>query len=96
MYIYGANSGSKYTEVDSNRRLEHRNRRRKSEETKYMVISINIQGRQNSDYTYVRVKTFPRLDPIIIDDNIDNNQSILRGKGYPRSNSVYIWSKFRK
>lgn len=40
VYISGANSGSKYTEVDSNRRLEHRNRRRKSEETKYMVISI--------------------------------------------------------
>ena len=40
MYIYGANSGSKYTEVDSNRRLEHRNRRRKSEEEKYMGISI--------------------------------------------------------
>ena len=56
----------------------------------------NVKGRQNSYYTYIRVKTFPKLDPIIIDDNIDNNQSILRGKGYPRSNSVYIWSKFRK
>ena len=56
----------------------------------------NVKGRQNSAYTYIRVKTFPKLDPITIDDNIDNNQSILRGKGYPRSNSVYIWSKFRK
>ena len=38
--MYGANSGSKYTEVDSNRRLEHRNRRRKPEEENYMDISI--------------------------------------------------------
>ena len=33
----------------------------------------NVKGRQNSYYTYIRVKTFPKLDPIIIDDNIDNN-----------------------
>ena len=40
MYISGANSGGKDTEVDSNRRLECRNRRRKPEEEKYMGISI--------------------------------------------------------
>ena len=49
-----------------------------------------------SSFKYASITQLEKLPNITIDDNIDNNQSILRGKGYPRSNSVYIWSKFRK
>ena len=57
-------------------------------DVKYYGYQNGIEGRDQSDNTYVRVKKLPKLDPIIIDDNIDNNQSILRGKGYPRSESI--------
>lgn len=48
-----------------------------------------------SNFKYASITQLEKLPNITIDE-IDNNQSILRGKGYPRSNSVYIWSKFRK
>ena len=52
----------------------------------------DVKGRQQSDYTYIRVQTFPKLDPITIDE-IDNSQSILRGKGYPRSKNMDIYTR---
>ena len=48
-----------------------------------------------SNFKYVSITQLEKLPNITIDE-IDNNQSILRGKGYPRSKSVYIWSKFRR
>ena len=48
-----------------------------------------------SNFKYVSITQLEKLPNITIDE-IDNNQSILRGKGYPRSNSIYIWSKLRK
>ena len=43
-----------------------------------------------SNFKYVSITQLEKLPNITIDDNIDNNQSILRGKGYPRSESVDI------
>ena len=58
------------------------------------VRQIQADGTWSS-FKYVPITQLEKLPNKTIDE-IDNNQSILRGKGYPRSNSVYIWSKFRK
>ena len=58
------------------------------------VRQIQADGTWSS-FKYVPITQLEKLPNITIDE-IDNNQSILRGKGYPRSNSIYIWSKLRK
>lgn len=58
------------------------------------VRQIQADGTWSS-FKYVSITQLEKLPNITIDE-IDNNQSILRGKGYPRSKSVYIWSKFRR
>ena len=42
----------------------------------------NIVGRQNSDYTYIRVQKTPKPDRLVINP-IDTSQRIISGRAVP-------------
>ena len=45
----------------------------------------NVKGRQNSDYTYIRVQKTPKPDRLVINP-VDTSQMIISGRAVPGSN----------